>query len=69
MKDFGAAGSGFFVERGALQLKRLVSTLREAEQAGQPVLLLGTAFVWVRGASRTEEIEEDDLDLTEPAAA
>jgi EmrB/QacA subfamily drug resistance transporter len=43
--------------------------MRYAVLVGMALLLLGTAFVWVRGASRTEEIEEDDLDLTEPAAA
>ena len=48
MKEFGAPGSGFYVERGALCVERLVHALREAEQAHQPVFLLGTAFAFVR---------------------
>jgi hypothetical protein len=36
---------------------------------GVGLLLIGTVFVWVRGASRTEEVLEDDLDAVEPAAA
>jgi len=47
MKEFGATDSGFYVERGALCVERLVHALREAEQARQPVFLLGTAFAFV----------------------
>jgi predicted MFS family arabinose efflux permease len=43
--------------------------MRYAVLVGMALLLVGTAFVWVRGASRTEELEEDDLDAIEPAAA
>ena len=45
--DFGAAGSGFYVERGTLCVERLVRALREAEEARQPVFLLGTALAFV----------------------
>jgi hypothetical protein len=44
VKKFGAAGSGFFVERGSLSVKRLVPELRAAER---PVMLLGTALAFV----------------------
>jgi acyl-CoA synthetase (AMP-forming)/AMP-acid ligase II len=47
MGEFGAAGSRFFVERGALCIERLVGALREVEEARQPVFLLGTAFAFV----------------------
>ncbi len=44
--------------------------MRYAVLVGMALLLLGAAFVWVRGASRVEEVVEDDLDAaTEPAAA
>jgi EmrB/QacA subfamily drug resistance transporter len=43
--------------------------MRYAVLLGMALLLVGAVFVWVRGASRVEEIEEDDLDVTEPAAA
>jgi hypothetical protein len=48
MKEFSVTDSGFFVERGALCVERLVHALREAEQTHQPVFLLGTAFAFVR---------------------
>ena len=47
VKKFGAPDSGFYVERGAICAERLVRALREAEQACQPVFLLGTAFAFV----------------------
>jgi hypothetical protein len=47
IKEFGAAGSRFFVERGALCIDRLVAALRDVEEARQPVFLLGTAFAFV----------------------
>jgi hypothetical protein len=47
MKELGAAKSRFFVEHGALCLEPLVGALREAEQARQPVFVLGTAFAFV----------------------
>jgi len=45
--DFGAPGSGFYVERGTLCVEWLVRALRKAEQTRQPVFLLGTAFAFV----------------------
>jgi len=45
------------------------SGMRYAMLVGVGLLLIGTVFVWVRGASRTEEVLEDDLDAVEPAAA
>ena len=47
VKEFGAPESGFYVERGALCVERLVRALREAERAKQPVFLLGTALAFV----------------------
>jgi EmrB/QacA subfamily drug resistance transporter len=42
--------------------------MRYSVLLGAGLLLLGAAYVWVRGASRTEEVLEDELDV-EPAAA
>ena len=44
--------------------------MRYAVLVGMGLLVIGALFVWFRGASRTEEVLEDDLDATlEPAAA
>jgi hypothetical protein len=48
VKKFGATGSGFYVERGALCVERVTRALREAENAGRPVFMLGTAFAFVQ---------------------
>ncbi len=45
--DFSAPDSGYYVERGALRVEQLVRALRKAEEARQPVFLLGTAFAFV----------------------
>ena len=37
--------------------------MRDAVLFGTGMLLLGALFVWIRGASRTEEIIEDELDV------
>jgi EmrB/QacA subfamily drug resistance transporter len=42
--------------------------MRYAVLTGVVLLAIGAAFVWLRGASRHEQVLEDDLDL-EPAAA
>ena len=47
MREFGTPESAYYVERGALCVERLVEALREAEEARQPVFLLGTAFAFV----------------------
>jgi hypothetical protein len=46
---FGAAGSGHFVGEGGLEFDRVIAALREAESAGEPVLLIGAtfSFVWL----------------------
>ena len=43
--------------------------MRYAVLVGMGLLVIGALFVWFRGASRTEEVVEDDLDALEPAAA
>jgi len=43
--------------------------MRYAVLVGMGLLVIGALFVWFRGASRTEEVLEDDLDALEPAAA
>ena len=48
MKRFGGMDSAFYVERGALCVERLTRALREAEDAGRPVFLLGTAFAFLQ---------------------
>ena len=36
--------------------------MRYAVLLGMALLLVGAVFVWFRGASRTEEVVEDELD-------
>jgi EmrB/QacA subfamily drug resistance transporter len=43
--------------------------MRYAVLVGMGLLLIGAVFVWFRGATRTEEVVEDELDAPEPAAA
>jgi DHA2 family multidrug resistance protein-like MFS transporter len=43
--------------------------MRYAVLLGMALLAIGALFVWFRGASRTEQVLEDDLDEFEPAAA
>lgn len=45
------------------------SGMRYAVLVGAGLLAIGARFVWFHGASRTEEIEEDELDLVEPVPA
>jgi len=47
VREFGAVGSAYYVEGGALRAEQLIAALREAERTGQPVFLLGTAFAFV----------------------
>ena len=42
--------------------------MRYAVLVGMVLLMIGALFVWFRGASRTEEVLEDELDA-EPVAA
>jgi Na+/melibiose symporter-like transporter len=39
--------------------------MRYAVLLGMVMLFIGAAFVWLRGASRSEQVVEDDLDATE----
>ena len=43
--------------------------MRYAVLVGAGLLVVGALFVWFRGASRVEEVVEDDLDTLEAAAA
>jgi EmrB/QacA subfamily drug resistance transporter len=43
--------------------------MRYAVLLGMALLLVGAVFVWLRGAARTDQAREDDLDQREPAAA
>jgi EmrB/QacA subfamily drug resistance transporter len=45
------------------------SGMRYAVLLGAGLLAIGALFVWFRGASRTEELTEDELDLREPEPA
>jgi hypothetical protein len=47
MREFGADGSAFYVKGGQLVVENLVCDLHKAQQDGQPVFLLGTAFAFV----------------------
>ena len=44
---FGAAGSTHFMENDRLDVRRVAAVLREAEEAGEPVALLGASFAYV----------------------
>jgi len=52
---YGAPGSGFFVREGRLELEGLLAALREAEDAGEPVGLLGASFAYVHLLDALEE--------------
>jgi hypothetical protein len=43
--------------------------MRYAVLVGMGLLVVGTVFVWFHGASRAEQVVEDELDEVEPAAA
>ena len=44
--------------------------MRYSVLVGCALLLTGAVFVWLRGASRVEQVDEDEFDLVdEPAAA
>ncbi len=47
MAEFGAPGSRTFIQDGALDLPLLAGALREAEESGEAVCLLGTSFAYV----------------------
>jgi hypothetical protein len=47
VREFGAAGSAFYVAGNELLMARLVHDLGAAQRAGQPVCLLGTALAFV----------------------
>ena len=47
MREFGADGSSLYVKGGQLVVENLVGDLHKAQQDGQPVFLLGTAFAFV----------------------
>jgi hypothetical protein len=47
IRELGSQGSGFFVERGELQLEALLRAVEEASAAPEPLLLCGTAFAFV----------------------
>lgn len=46
-RQWGAAGSDFFVQRGRLDEPRLTRALTKAQQAGQAVTLLGTTLAFL----------------------
>jgi hypothetical protein len=43
--------------------------MRYAVLVGMGLLVIGTLFVWFHGASRTEQVLEDDLDTSSPSLA
>ena len=43
--------------------------MRYSVLVGAALLAIGAVFVWFHGASRTEEVLEDELDVLEPAPA
>jgi hypothetical protein len=47
IREVGSQGSGFFVERGELQIESLLAALDAAGDAHEPLLLCGTAFAFV----------------------
>lgn len=63
MREFGAKESAYCVMRGALCVERLVEALREAQDAAQPVFLLGTAFAF---AHLFDDLRQRDLHFELP---
>lgn len=47
VREFGAPGSGFFIDANGLQAERVTAALRQAEADDEPVCLLGTPFAFV----------------------
>jgi hypothetical protein len=47
IREVGAQGSGFFVERGELRVDDLLRAFEAAAKAPEPLLLCGTAFAFV----------------------
>ena len=47
MREFGADGSAYYVSGGQFLIENLVCDLHKAQEARQPVCLLGTAFAFV----------------------
>lgn len=47
LETYGAPGSAFLLDAQGLQMERLTATLRQCEDHGQPVCLLGASFAFV----------------------
>lgn len=47
VKELAGPGSRYFIRKGHFAVEELVNALAEAERAGTPVMLLGTAFSFV----------------------
>lgn len=54
-EEFGGRGSFYFVHDGHLEAQRLCDSLRMAENFGEPVMLLGTAFAFAHFFDWCEE--------------
>ncbi len=55
IREVGAQGSGFFVERGELRVAALLAALEKLAGAPEPLLLCGTAFSFVHLIDALEE--------------
>jgi len=58
LRDFGAEGSGYFVGEAGIDHAGFGAALREAEEQGAPVCLLGTSFAFVHWLDARAESEE-----------
>ena len=47
LETYGTAGSDFFLGENGVDTERFTAVLQQAEQAGQPVCILGTSFAFV----------------------
>ncbi len=47
MHTFGAAGSGYGIDEGGLQLERIIDWLQRAQSQGHPVAVVGASYSWV----------------------
>lgn len=66
MREFGASGSRFALDKDGLDLPLIVHALREAERTGVPLCLLGASFSFVH---LFDALAGDDLRFALPAGS
>ncbi len=66
LREFGAPGSHFALDRQGLDLPGIIAALREAERSGTPLCLLGASFSFVH---LFDALAKDDLRFALPAGS